>query len=103
MFPQWHLPSIRLISPALRLHAPLADSARFNGAEDKILHEQADQNNSQEAGEYAGYFQLVFVFINEPAEPAGAGADAEHKFRRDQGAPSERPADFKTGQYARER
>src|ERR1700737_3167268 len=85
------------------LHAPLVDGALLDGAEDEVLHQEADQDDREEPGEDVGDLQQVLVLEDEPAQSARALADAEHELGGVHRGPGERPADLEAGQDARER
>src|SRR6185437_12398077 len=84
------------------LYAPPMDRLLLDHAKNQIFDDQTNQNNGQEAGEYVRNVERVLVLEDEPPKSARSGADAEYEFGRDQGSPSEGPADFQTGEYAGE-
>jgi hypothetical protein len=71
----------------LSSHAPSSYCPVFNEFKNDIFHEDANEDNGDKPREDLRDIQLVFVFVNEPAYAAGAGADAEDEFRRDERAP----------------
>src|SRR6478752_10649440 len=84
------------------LHAPAPDRLAFDGGEDDVLDEQADQDDGEQTVEDIRRLELVAVLEDEPAEAARARRDAEDELGRDQGAPGEGPADLEAGQDRRE-
>src|SRR5437870_3875022 len=88
---------------ASTLHAPLANRPRFDGAEDHILDQESDHDDREEPGKDIRDLQLILVLVDEPAQSAGTRRNAKYQLRRDQRAPSERPADLESRQDARER
>jgi hypothetical protein len=50
------------------LHAPAANRATFDEAEDHAFDQQPDDDDDEQAGEHRERFQLVAVLVNEPAD-----------------------------------
>src|ERR1051326_5258321 len=79
----------------LPLDAPALDGRVLDRAEDDALAQQPDENHGDEPVEHRGYFRLVAVLEDDPAEPAAARGDAEHQvlpaLRTTAGCPSASP------------
>jgi hypothetical protein len=56
---------------------------------DHAFHEETNQDHREQPGKDARGLQLRTIDVDEPADPAGAGADAEYQFGRDQRRDSE--------------
>src|SRR5438552_17344468 len=87
-------PIIAGLTPASALHAPAAHGARFDAAKDDIFDEKPDDDNCQQAREYAGNLELVLVLVDEPTQSDGLRRDAEDELRGNQGPPRKGPADL---------
>ena len=73
-----------LVGVGLGLHAPAADGAVLDRAEDDVFDEEAEDDDCQEAREYFGNSELILVLEDVPAEAARTGAHAEHELVREQ-------------------
>src|ERR1051326_1243369 len=85
-------------TPLLRLHAPAAHRAVLDCTEDDVLHQQADHDDREKAGEDFRDVELVLAFEDVPTEATFAGGDPEDEFGGDQSAPGESPPDLEAGE-----
>ena len=68
------------------MKAPAHHGAPLDHLEDQVLDEEADGDHREQAGEHRGDIERVLALIDEPAEAAIAGADAEDELGRNQRA-----------------
>src|SRR6478736_6108465 len=80
------------------LESPFPDGLALDGLEDQVLDDKADDDHGEQPGEDRRNVEQVAVLEDEPSKSALARRYAEHEFRRDQGPPSEGPANFQSGQ-----
>src|SRR5882757_2012036 len=60
------------------LHAPFPNRPDLNRAEDDALHQQPDEDDTDQPGEHVIGLELIALLEDEPADAAGAGRDPEH-------------------------
>jgi hypothetical protein len=86
------------VAHSLVLHAPALNRPLLDYAEKEVLDCKTDEDHCQQPGKYFGNLDEVLVLENVPTQSAGPGGNPEDQLGSNEGAPSERLADFQAGE-----